>query len=245
MSTTHITQKLLEGAASCGDVDFALARLQDVAVIRDGGIAGQHFDQEKWDAMTPAERIPALKCWLHDEQMHELSEEHDSRQRASATRVLDFDQFTATRRKVEDISTEQDGWDPEFYKGVPAFIYEGGCAIVCTSGMEGMKAFYLLLETQEWTSDDLAELERVLYLEWALPTGCCDTKEPVGKTILGIDFRPMQPDEIAAVTYANPGCLFAEVGDAALIYNPNQKMLHETYTGGESSRTWELIRGAV
>lgn len=74
--------------------------------------------------------------------------------------MLTLEQFVATRRRVENLSTEDCGADDS--EG-PGYIYADYCHIVIG---EGTKC-YLTIANQQWESDgDLGLLERILYYEF-------------------------------------------------------------------------------
>jgi len=80
-----------------------------------------------------------------------------------ATAEGDFTEWVATRKPCADLGAHlQD----ELLMGVPGFLYEGECYI---KDMEGLspERYHLLIERQEWWSNDLPALERILYFEWA------------------------------------------------------------------------------
>jgi hypothetical protein len=85
---------------------------------------------------------------------------------------MGIDEWRATRREVGDLSTVT-GFDHD--KGDPAYVYEGDLFIYrWHSGWVGHRAesylFYLQIENQEWLSNELMELEAILY-EYGVSAG--------------------------------------------------------------------------
>lgn len=85
--------------------------------------------------------------------------------RAFADNEGDFSEWQASRRRVEKIGEELTGGDEG-----PGYIYSAGY-IMDTDGKDAngqpMPRYHLIIERSEWTSDDLAELERALWKNFA------------------------------------------------------------------------------
>ena len=81
---------------------------------------------------------------------------------------MNLEQFTATRRESFDIG--KDIGSPENFVDAngneyvaTGFIYDGDCYIESIAN----GAFYLVIHNQEWTADNIAELERELH-QWCV-----------------------------------------------------------------------------
>lgn len=78
-----------------------------------------------------------------------------------ATMLLTFKQFQATRVA----RTMNEAWCDEFYPGVSsaeALVYDTGCFILVKSPGQ----FHLVIGHNEWYSNHLESLERLLYDRW-------------------------------------------------------------------------------
>lgn len=81
------------------------------------------------------------------------------------TQITTFEEWQATRKAVEDMSAHFGGDEPQ-----PGFEYEPG-AIMDTGGKDAhgqpFPRYHLIIERSEWTSDNLADLERILWDNFA------------------------------------------------------------------------------
>lgn len=91
--------------------------------------------------------------------------------------MLTFEQFQATRWFCGDIPAHFKGSD-EDWDGIPGFIYgEEGSLYIEFREVKDHTLFHLHLETEEWDSADLTELERRLY-KYACDDGEGKTFDP-------------------------------------------------------------------
>jgi len=79
----------------------------------------------------------------------------------------EFAEWQATREACPDLGAQM---DDDSLTGVPGLIYEGGYIEEPVGGCRGCR-WHLIIERSEWESDDLEELERILFFEWVLPNG--------------------------------------------------------------------------
>lgn len=84
---------------------------------------------------------------------------------------LTFPAFQATKREVDDVGTvfgfAYSGED----RSLPGFVYADSCYIEKLAD-NPRGAFHLLIERSDWISDDLADLERILWAQHYLPETC-------------------------------------------------------------------------
>lgn len=71
MSVLSVTTADIKKAALISDEDRAVASLQDIASITDGGVASVCFSGFDWNAATPGERSIMLQDWLRIERSYE------------------------------------------------------------------------------------------------------------------------------------------------------------------------------
>lgn len=78
---------------------------------------------------------------------------------------LTFPAFQATRTPCADLSKLAMTDEP-----MSGFTYEGGCYIqnIVAGSASGLPTHYLIIERSEWMSDDLDQLERILWANWYL-----------------------------------------------------------------------------
>lgn len=92
-----------------------------------------------------------------------------------------FWEWVATRESCADLGQQM---SDEILQGVPGLIYEGGYIEMPELTADELAAhersgprphhrprYHLHIERSEWDSDDLEELERILFFEWVLPNG--------------------------------------------------------------------------
>lgn len=154
-------------AAEMDDLDAACGHLQTIAGITDGGVAGLHFsggEDKPWTSKDKGERVSALMGWLETEQQFQDEDE----KRAQAADAAAFAEWQLTRRPCDDLGAE---YGDDSLTGRPGWVYSSGY-IEKTSGRHEVTGapiakYYLLIERDDWLSDDYAELERILWDRFA------------------------------------------------------------------------------
>lgn len=85
--------------------------------------------------------------------------------------ALSFEEFQKSRRvstdplEIMELSGHCEGTKILY---VAAHVYEDSCWIMEQSPNHRPYKYWLLIETSEWESDNLEELERILYDNWYL-----------------------------------------------------------------------------
>lgn len=81
--------------------------------------------------------------------------------------MLDFNEFQKTHRVVTDQRTILNLADLDENPNEPTFkaahMYELDCWILEFANPNAPKKYWLLIQTNEWESDELSELEETLY----------------------------------------------------------------------------------
>jgi hypothetical protein len=72
MTVRNITFGEIEDAAFVADIDDAIARLQAIAGITDGGVASVAFSGFDWDGASATSRIERICRWMVSERIDEV-----------------------------------------------------------------------------------------------------------------------------------------------------------------------------
>ena len=75
--------------------------------------------------------------------------------------MITFEQFQASKEFHDDLTEFTYNEDTV----TSGYVYEGGCYIET----DGTSGYSLVISIDEYHSDDLAELEKILYDEWYVP----------------------------------------------------------------------------
>lgn len=76
-----------------------------------------------------------------------------------------FQTWQATRTRTEDVQEAVGFIDDQGVRG--GFVYEGG-HIEDNTGDKTIGKYFLLIERSDWVSNDLTELEEILWSNWAM-----------------------------------------------------------------------------
>lgn len=80
--------------------------------------------------------------------------------------AISFEEFQKTAKRVVKDAEWCSEWSMEDTSRVVMEYVEGSCFIYVDHDEKG---YSLILENQEWNSESLAELEKILYENWYLP----------------------------------------------------------------------------